>query len=402
MKTRLFLAALAGVALASCVTDKEYDVPAQNENVKIAFDSPVMYDNDDTRAEYYGEIGEITADNVTYTYPTDEDFVVYAVQHNGDFQGWTNATPFTGLNNVTVSYDSSLDGWAPQYDQFWPAAGTKLSFAASSPADLEQGDNWNGREYRATGLTITNFTIPTVGRQYDLMFSKRSLNRTAESMNHGADQYSGVPIVFQHALSSIHFSLLNKSNATVVLTGISIYGVYNTGNFAENITEGDDKTKYERGDSGNVKPAWTIPAEAQKLSSTNAYVAFSGSLEFPEEAQYIARLLSHDTSNNSTNHVLLLLPQDFSSNDDAVISVNYKINDVPYTKTMNLNTALLLNDDKTISNTAIKKWEMGKKYTYRLYYSAESASQDKIYFSPSSEGWEDAGVGVIELMNTNN
>ena len=43
---------------------------------------------------------------------------------------------------------------------------------------------------------------------------------------------------------------------------------------------------------------------------------------------------------------------------------------------------------------------MGTRYTYRLYYSAESASQDKIYFSPSSEGWKDAGVGVIELKNT--
>ena len=45
MKTRLFLAALAGVALASCVTDKEYDVSAQNENVKMRERSEVTSKN---------------------------------------------------------------------------------------------------------------------------------------------------------------------------------------------------------------------------------------------------------------------------------------------------------------------------------------------------------------------
>ncbi|MBQ6571525.1 MAG: hypothetical protein IIX31_02470, partial [Alistipes sp.] len=174
MKTRLFLAALAGVALASCVTDKEYDVPAQNEKVKIAFDSPVMYDNN-TRANYHGEIGEIKSGSTIHTYPKSEDFIVYAVEHEGDFAGWDAATPHA-LNDRTVTYDPDLDGWADAtQDHYWPAG--KMSFAASSPADLENAAD--ARTYGAEGLEITNFTVPEVGSQYDLMFSKRATNKTS-------------------------------------------------------------------------------------------------------------------------------------------------------------------------------------------------------------------------------
>lgn len=146
MKTRLFLAALAGVALASCVTDKEYDVPAQNENVKIGFNSPVMYNNN-TRALYHGEVGnhQYAQGGTIYSYPQEEQFRVYAVQHAGSFAGWEadNAEIFTGLNGSVVTYDNSLDGWATEADYFWPA-GKAVSFAAVSPADLEQGTGWNG------------------------------------------------------------------------------------------------------------------------------------------------------------------------------------------------------------------------------------------------------------------
>ena len=390
MKTRLFLAALAGVALASCVTDKEYDVPAQNENIKIAFDSPVMYDND-TRANYYGEIGNITYGTTTYTYPRDENFQIYAVEHVGDFAGWSAATT-AAFNDTPISRDQNLDGWAPKNNgsyYYWPS-GKKMSFAACSPADLEQSVS---RTYGADGLTITNFKVPAVGQQYDLMFSQRTVNNTSSSMIQGADKYSGVPILFQHALSSIHFSIMNSSGENVVLKQISVYGIHDTATFKENISENNsDYTQYERGT--NVDPTWTNTNTVAEITDANPYVAFTGSLTFPASAQYISSILSEDTTNPSINHALLLLPQELS--DNAVLKVDYTVNGSDAHKIVKLNSAV----DQSDQN--ITEWEMGTKYTYRLYYSAASASQDKIYFSPSSDSWEDAGVAIIELMNTNN
>lgn len=396
MKTRLFLAALAGVALASCVTDKEYDVPAQNEKVKIAFDSPVMYNND-TRANYYGEIGEIKSGSTIHTYPKSEGFVVYAVEHEGDFAGWNAATEHA-LNDKTVTYDADLDGWADAtQDHYWPAG--KMSFAACSPADLEQSVS---RTYGAEGLTITNFTVPEVGKQYDLMFSKRATNKTSSSMLQGANAFSGVPIEFQHALSSIHFSLRNTTEAEVILKKISLYGIHETGTFKEGIDE-DKSLGYDRSESGNVTPEWEIAEGATFVSEDDAYKAFeAGDAErgatFPLSAKYIADILVDNVADGGTNHALLLLPQELT--DNAMLKVEYTINGSPAIKKVYLKNALKLTADGEVSSTAITKWEMGTKYTYRLYYSAESASQDKIYFSPSSEGWKDAGVGVIELKNT--
>ena len=397
MKTRLFLAALAGVALVSCVTDKEYDVPAQNEKVKIAFDSPVMYDNN-TRANYYGEIGEIKSGTTIHTYPKDEEFVVYAVEHEGDFAGWNTATTPHALNGKTVTYDPDLDGWADAtQEHYWPAG--KMSFAASSPADLENAAD--ARTYGAEGLEITNFTVPEVGNQYDLMFSKRATNKTSSSMLQGANAFSGVPIEFQHALSSIHFSLRNTTEAEVILKKISLYGIHETGTFKEGINE----TKglgYDRSESGNVTPEWEIAENAEFVSEGDAYKAFETSdsergATFPKSAKYIADILDDNEADGGTNHALLLLPQELT--DKAMLKVEYTINGSPATKKVYLKNALKLTADGDVSSTAITTWEMGTKYTYRLYYSAESASQDKIYFSPSSEGWKDAGVGVIELKN---
>lgn len=405
MKTRLFLAALAGVALASCVTDKEYDVPAQNENIKIAFDSPVMYDND-TRAKHYGEVGshQYAQGGTIYSYPREEDFQIYAIEHNGDFAGWDASGNITAeFNDSSVSYDSSLDGWAPKNNgsyYHWPSE-KKMSFAACSPAGLEQADDWTGsRTYGADGLTITKFTVPaTADKHFDLMFSTRVVNQSSANMVHGADYYSGIPLQFQHALSSIHFSLMNSSTEKVVLKKISLYGVHDTGTFKENIT--GNTAEYVRktsSNSGNVDPKWAIDSGATKLSVGDAYVAFDGNLEFPAQAQYISNLLtqSANAGNTSKNYVLLLMPQTLDG--DAKLRVDYTVNNSPAYKIVDLQDAI---ENKTGGNK-ITEWVMGTRYTYRLHYSTASASQDKIYFSPKSDEWKDAGVAIIELMNTNN
>lgn len=388
MKKVLLFAAVASVALASCVSE-EVTNPAQKS--KITFDSPVLYGKVNSRANVFGEIGAHEYGGSTYTYPRTENFQIYAVSHEGDFAGWASATA-TAFDDTPISYDQNVDGWAPKTQSggyyYWEN-GKKMSFAASSPADLAvEGVN---RTYGADGLTISGFEVNAdPAKQYDLLFSTRSCNNTSANMQHGAGAYSGVPVRFQHALSSIRFSLRNTSNEEVILTGIEIAGVKYRGEFKENLTEGADKALYQRGE--NVNPAWTADAELV----ANPYVAFTGSVKFLYEAQYVSQLILGE-GNSGAVHNLLLMPQELT--DDAIVTVHYTVNGNANTKVVNLKG---LNSVKNIDTdqaeyTPINAWEIGKRYTYRLYYSSETAKKDMIYFAPSTEEWEDVDVIVVAL-----
>ena len=395
MRTKLFLAALAGVALASCVTDNENVEANLKEGVKIVFDSPVLYNNNSqTRANVFGEISAETVGDGD-SYPTAEQFQIYAVQHTGNLTGWADATN-AEFNDTSIAYEPNIDGWIPIRSTggfyFWPGGEDKMSFAACSPADLACAGAT--RTYGAAGLTIDNFQVSLdASKQYDLMFSKRAVNKTSADMMHSEGQYSGVPIEFQHALSSIRFSLLNSSNETVVLKKITLYGAKDTGKFEEGIVESAGIDTYVVGTEGNVHPIWT-PTE-NRVAQANAYIAFEGEVTFPTgNPQYVADLDKADNDKDITADVcnmLLLMPQALTK--DVKIHVEYTVNGQLATKTVDVVDAT-----KTDNKSQLTKWEMGNRYAYRLLYSAESANKDKIYFAPSTEGWKEAGAYEIELL----
>lgn len=391
MKKRVLIIALAGVALSSCVSDQMENGAGVAGPVKLTFDSPVLMNNSGTRANYYGEVGNHTYEGSTtvYNYPKEEDFTIYAVQHDGDFAGWTSATPHE-INNTTVKYDQSVDGWAPKTTEndyyYWPAG--KMSFAASSPADLELPGAT--RMYGASGLTITGFQIQSdAAKHYDLLFSIRTINKTSADMLQGANYYSGIPIQFQHALSSVRFSIQNETDADVVLKEIKVYGVKYKGDFAENLAENtSDYSQYDR--ETNVDPKWTLDSDI--IDEANGYVGFHGSVGFPISAQYVASLAASDTDaagENEESHQLLLMPQELT--DDACVKVTYTVNGNQHSKIAKFN------EWKDLSNNDVDVWQMGVRYTYRLVYSQGTADKDKIYFSPSADQWVEHDVIVIEL-----
>ena len=410
MKKSLVLMAVAGVALASCVNDVA-DVTKSQEEQKalICFDNPILYSNvNNSRANHYGEINSETVGSTTYSYPKEESFIIFAVQHDGDFPGWENATK-AGFNGDALVRDTNLDGWAPTYkdteDQtqyyYWPSG--KMSFAACSPADMEQeADGWEATNiiYNANGLQIKDFVVPSdPAKHIDVLFAQRTINKTKADMLQNANNYSGIPLIFQHALSSIHFSLSNTSGETVVLKKVTIKGILNQGTFNENIDEdmNDDGTfDYENyiigteNVQGNVNPGWTPGATT---ANYDAFTTTDGEgVTFPITPQYITNLLLETgTSNKGTNHVLLVLPQAIPN--DATLEVHYTVNGADASKEVQLNTAT----DKDDSSKYINTWEIGTRYTYRLVYSSESASLDRIYFSPSSDPWKEAGVAIIDL-----
>lgn len=446
MKKSLFLMALTSVTMVSCVSDEVADV-AQNdlkENVKIMFDRPLTYNNSSSRANVFGLIGNHTYEGQTYSYPNNEKFIIYAAGHTGNYAGGWSA-PYD-FNGQAISHDKDLDGWAPKTPNenayyYWPD-NKKLTFAATSPAVLYEGDvkywtdnNWpNGesygneeelkaaenqfRYYDGTGLHIKNFKVsPDASKQYDLLFSKRSFNNTAENMQEGAGDYNGVPLVFQHALSSIRFSFKKAAGVEqeVLLHKIELFGVKDEGSFNENITEdNNDWDKYERG--VNVNPIWNFDAEQSKIenmvSQSKAYIAFNceEGVAFPSAAQFVS------TAAAGIEHVhnyLLLLPQElmqFVEKDDpetdieekpslgAAIKVKYSVKEGEETVYHNKIVALKDLQGRHVvkeENITVGRWEVGHQYIYRLVIGGDAINAEKIYFAPTTEAWQE--VTAIEV-----
>lgn len=384
MKKHLLLVALAGVALAGCVKN-EVETPV-TKDVKIGFASPVLNSNVDTKASVYGEIGShsYSGTNVNYSYPREESFRIFAVEHSGALTSWANATP-TAFNNTAISYNGSLDAWAPLTAEggfyYWPD-NKHLSFAAVSPAELDV--TGVVATYGAAGTQIENFVVADdPAEQYDLLFSQRATNKTAADMvDSGADYYSGLPIVFQHALTSIHFSLKKDATVTetVTLHSITLKNAVSKATFNENIT---NETTY------TSSPAWTTSTEAADKKN---YVSFTGNVEFPINPRYVSDLAASDDAegaekDNDESHALLLIPQTLGN--DVVVEVEYQVGAEIKTRTVQLN--------QYPATTPITSWAVGTRYTYRLYYSKDAQMDDIIYFAPSTEGWAEGGIVEVVL-----
>ena len=208
MKAKLLCPILAGIALVGCVKEEMLNHNTKVEQ-KIAFESPLLYDNVESKAPVPGEINS----NI---YPAAEKFIIYAAQHSGDFVSWPETTSnlpvgstdngLAPFNGQTLERNSTFDAWVPTYTEegaegqtytryyYWPL-GRKLSFGAMSPAELECT-----KAYGPEGLTIEGYTVPeNATEQIDVMFAKRLTNQTADNMISIAGNYSGIQLQFQHA-----------------------------------------------------------------------------------------------------------------------------------------------------------------------------------------------------------
>ena len=358
MKRILLFAAVAGAALASCVKNESESGMTASDS-KISFEAPVV--GATTRAVE----GEIVG-----AYPTDESFKVWGWYHEGDYPGfgtstsWKNYMTDADGKPITVSYNN-VNSWVSAKDYFWPKNG-KLTFAAYSPADAA-----GTYTHTANGLQIADFTVAAVGAQYDLMYSDRAYNRTSSTNQYGgtaSNTYTGVDIVFHHALSSIVFKVgtdanYTNANNTFKIKSITIKNVANAGTFTEGLTDG----------TTTRTPAWTVTGTPDK-----EYVAFSGDFTVPADGT---------TRQEPTNAAdLILLPQSFESNDKAIVEIKYTYgteasDEIENTETFQLNHA-----------TNVQAWEPNKRYTYNIIFGL-----DKIYFAPVVEAWDDVNVGNIEL-----
>lgn len=360
MKRILLFATVAGAALASCVKNESESGLIASDS-KISFEAPVV--GTSTRAvTKYGEI--------VGAYPIEESFKVWGWYHEGDYttfgdeaNGWKNyMTASAAGDPVVVEYDGT-SSWDSATDYFWPKNG-KLTFAAYSPADAA-----GTYSHSAVGLQIADFTVAAVGKQYDLMYSDRAYNRTSSTNQYAgtADQnpYTGVDIVFRHALSSIVFKVgtdtdYTNADNTFKIKSITIKNVYGAGNFNEGLTDG----------TTTRIPAWTVTGEAN-----NDYVAFSGDFTVPNDGTTFEE--PANTPAEPTD--LILLPQ--SLNSDAPII------EIVYTYGTAASGEIKHTVEYKLNQTDEQAWKPNKRYTYNIIFGL-----DKIYFAPVVEAWENVEV----------
>lgn len=328
MKKLFFMAAIAGVALASCT--KNEMAPTVENQAEITFSTPV--------------VAPATKDIVDgVVYPTTESFGVYA---------WHNTADDAYMNEVQVSYTAGLadevtgetagekGGWKPATSYYWPKEGS-LVFDAFSPWSV----NGMVSATKAAGLTITDYVVADAA-DVDLMFATRTTEKT--NVNDGANAdipYDGVDIAFNHALAAVQVMAKTASDyagTTIEITSIKIVAADSKGTFNQNV---------------GSTAAWA--------TSTPAEYAYAGKT-LTEEAQDLG--------------TKLLLPQAY---DDALaITIEYTINGLVQTGTFYFKDHKN-GTDESDSSVNVEAWEMGNKYVYTLVFTL-----DEIFFEPIVTDWE--------------
>jgi len=361
MKKLFFIAAIAGAALVSCTKNEVAPVAEQQE---ITFAAPVV-----------GTITkDVTGEIDGNTYPTDEEFNVYAVWHLNAFEGWaTNATLY--MDQVECTKDGN--SWKPTSAEgkyYWPKEGY-LTFAAYSPADLTA----TTIAYGADGLTVTGFRPAALTKdQFDFLYSERTIGQEESTYADGSDNagedglfddYTGVDIKFQHALSQIEFWFKSDVADVIDLKTVTIKNAQAQGTFKENIS--GTPTVYE------ATPAWDFSAYPTEKADYNIYTQTA---------------LDHLTTTavekkNGVKVDCIILPQSLAG-VDVEITYAIKKGDGTY---LEQTTTIPLNVQKAGSDV-INTWVMGKKYIYTV-----TITLDEILFDPAVVDWADVTINEIVL-----
>lgn len=358
MKKLLILAAMAGVALVSCV--KNEPAPSVTDQQEITFAPPVM--GTMTKANSFGELSGV--------YPVAENFNVYAVWHSGEeFLGWeTSASLY--MDDVFTRYDNGYNGWRPDTRYYWPEHGGVLTFAAYSPSSVDV----SGKSYTKEGLQLTGFKTGVKGTAgltgyVDVLYSERSYEKRANSSNSN-DPYDGVDITFKHALSSIHFTAKKaadygstaENTTDIYLKKITVYGVYSQADFNEGVDETD-------ADVYKSSPAWSNHSSYNTIiGESNPYIYFEG------DQKLSSGLFVMKSDANHTD--VIVVPQTLP--ETAKVKLEYTI-DSPGTSTPQIAQTHIV-DLESVTAT----WEPGMRYTYNI-----SIALDEITFSPTVEVWTD-------------
>lgn len=373
MKKLFLLAAVAGVAFASCVKNEgNVAVSAQDE---ITFEV-AKYKATSTRAEV--------------AFPTDQSFGAYAYYENSVAPGVHSVY----IDNAEIVYKVA-DGngyWAAKGETyFWPTQGhldfisyapynddvTSAAVPKISDTDVQQTLKYEGFKVDATAPV-------------DILYSDKAMQQTANTVNYG---FTGVPTLFHHALAKMNFlvrafRLDNRNESpdavtswTVTIHKITLTNIYDEGNLTMTTTNVHN--------AGATTVQWsntiaTVPYDVWSNTSSTTTKEWA----CDQVLTTTARTYGAGTADPAQNY--FVLPQALTIGVQQ-ITVDYSIATtapggqtatVDYTATKNFSDF-----------PAVPAWEQGKNITYTIEIDPVG---DEIHFAPAVVDWENVD-GVISF-----
>ena len=361
MKKLFFIAAIASVAFASCV--KNDPAPSATEQQEITFTAPVVATTTKAQVELLKK------------YPTTETFGVFALYYAGEFTGYDpKAVYMTDVEATHGTYTGTDGAWSTA-GYYWPKNNGTLTFAAYSPYDQTNVK----ASHDDSGIHFDDYVV-TTNANVDLMFSDRAYNKTEADQGTNTDNYYGVDLVFNHALSAVKFmvnttSQLQTDGYKFVIQKIELLNINNKGDFNQRLTA------YAIGNEEPDTPVaavedWTL------ADSEEDYTAYDNSTGISVTTTTAVSTISDDATNKYAN--LILMPQELSANTPAQLKVTYKY------RHNNMASDEYVENNVVTTNLSVAgcdTWLRGKRYVYTL-----TMDLDKIYFAPRIEDWTDATV----------
>ena len=183
--------------------------------------------------------------------------------------------------------------------------------------------------------------------------------------------YNGVQIKFNHALSSILFTVRTDAdyqadNFTIVLKKISIKNVRSQATFNQGLEDGNGKVTKPVADHFG----WAGHSYKKEYVAYNSAKILTTTAEYTENIK-VTNLRENDVQNTN----LILLPQEFT---DQQLYIEYEI------VNKNVNPELIVAQNATFNlNYYGASWERGKRYVYNLTFGF-----DQIYFAPEVTEWD--------------
>ena len=367
MKKLFFVAVAASVAFAACVKNE----PAVQENKQaISFAAPVV-----------GTATKATTE-ISNNFPTDVDFAVWAHYYaGGTYSGFASGDEY--MQDVVVEWDGEYDGWAPQYTYYWPKNGS-LTFSAYSPASATA-------TIGETGICFEGYEVSTTAsNQVDLLFSERAYNKTAiddDEAKDGTtssdpavteDPYAGVHLSFNHAMSSILFSVYgaDRQGHEIVLKKIELTNICSKGDFNQGLEDSTGATTDSDADLWTNEENEVTYTISLNKSLEEGYPYFPCIDDYIKEEPYLPA-----AENGKTPTDWLLLPQEIA--DDAQLIITYTLKSPD-------SEALEQVIPVTLKTQTVSEWKWGYRYHYVI-----TITLDKIFFEPYVAPWVDGTSSTL-------
>lgn len=370
MKKFFFLTATAAVMFASCAKVEKDPAPAREIDFQTA--------------------NYLTKATTGAVYGTDNTFGTYSFTDDGKDIIGNNYVDL--MVNQSITHQTAMWKADRVVPYFWPETGY-LDFISYSPYIATADPKPAGiPTITETTLSWTGYTVVT-DHDADLMYADKAVNLNGAVNNITDDEvpesnFSGVPTLFHHALAQVKFvfdiSTESDANYDVVVTGVSLDGVYTKGNLelTLDLTDSDYNSTLNEGADDNMIP-WVLPANVWSHPSEGMMLqTFSGSKLLTQSPQTLLP--------SSGTGMFYVLPQTLVDDKQKVV-VDFTVylqngKDDPSQKVSDYEWTTSLRTD------ALSAWEINKQITYTV---SINPPFNEITFDPAVADWSTPGSGTI-------